>query len=102
MEYNNVLVDGYLDGAQEHPLSEIMEKHADEEDDDEHEQHAPELPAAPLGQPQLGQELALDVAQLLTALLGHVTLTGEWRPTNRKGHLSKHLYIVLVNSYLIR
>lgn len=72
------LVDGDGDGAEEEPLANVVERHPQEEDQDEHQHHAPELPAPPLGQTKLRQELSADVAELLTTILGQATLAAEW------------------------
>ena len=53
------------------------------EDDQQEYDHGPELTAPPLGETQLGEELADDVVELLPPLLLHVTFSAE-RPSGER------------------
>ena len=57
-----------------------MDVEAYPEDDQQEYDHGPELTAPPLGETQLGEELADNVVELLPTLLLHVTLSAE-RPS---------------------
>ena len=59
-----------------------MQVDADEEDQEEHRQHPPELSAAPLGQTELSQELSTQVLHLLTALTLLMSLVTEGHSVN--------------------
>ena len=89
------LVDGDPDGAEEEPLADVVQVHAQPEDNQQHQHHAPELPAAPLRQAQLRQELAGHVVHLLSALLSQPALAWEGGPGKERGQRS-FLYVCLL------
>lgn len=75
-----LLVDGYFQRLHQNPLGNVVDVRAQEEDQDKHEEHAPELATPPLRQTHLGHHLAAHVVQLLAAWMRHSAFTNVSAP----------------------
>jgi len=76
--FHNSHVDWDADQAEVDPLADVVHVDPDEEHEDQHEQHAPELPSTPLGDAQLREELTPWARQVYEDNFSYYSRKGSW------------------------